>query len=408
MRQMRRCDFIVLSSVLSIASCSFEAGEEPVSVGATGRSLSMSNDLSYNRLVYNRLVYNRMSDNRLVYNRLSENRLVYNSLDGLETTEGGRELLLYVARCALTYGDILVTTHEGVEYEFPGLLGLAPSWVDQALTTRQERMISACLIAHVNAYGVSVLVSMRSPGAIMASEDEMQDFPVYEATFFGNVFGSTLETYACIGSNPAIAGALSTSRALRVCADPTPDCEVQALGYCRDICDEYSMEYGWSECRAGSTVYHETVSTFLAGDTSSSCDTSESRRDSCDVECDHDASIVNLSRADDCAVTCQNDSFCTLFGLRAEGFQANVVCGSIAEVNCHRAEDCDVTCEGTDTQCDIDCRRAESCKEGIKCRSGARCLLKCTRSENCGFAQCEGQLHMCANDITVCNQECPM
>src|SRR5690606_28611369 len=98
----------------------------------------------------------------------------------LEASEEGRDLLSYVARCALPEGDALVAEHGGVTYEFPGLLDLAPAWEDRALTAGEARQVSACLIAHVNAYGVSVPISLRSAGVLDATAEEMSEFPVYE------------------------------------------------------------------------------------------------------------------------------------------------------------------------------------------------------------------------------------
>src|SRR5690606_2387379 len=129
----------------------------------------------------------------------------------------GRELLHYVAQCALEPADILFTERDGVRYEFPGLLGVADDWEHGPLRAAQRELLSACLLAHVNAFGVSVPISVRSPGVILAREKEKALHPVYEGTFFGDVIGEQLDAFACTGSAREIASAQSPARPLRVC-----------------------------------------------------------------------------------------------------------------------------------------------------------------------------------------------
>src|SRR5690606_9277831 len=145
------------------------------------------NRLSVNRLSLNRLSLNRLSLNRLSLNRLSLNRLSLNGAasDGLETTEEGRDLLSYVAKCALRAEDILVAEHEGATYEFPGLLGVAPTWEDAPPTPALQRWVSGCLLAHVNAFDTSVPISLRAPDTLDFDIAESVQFPVHEATFIG-------------------------------------------------------------------------------------------------------------------------------------------------------------------------------------------------------------------------------
>ena len=119
---------LVISGTLFSSACAIEEENNDKAAIAT-QSVSVNNAMSYNSLTFNRLVYNRLSLNRLVYNKLSGNRLVYNSLDRLGETAEGRELLSYIARCTLPEGDFLVTEHDGVEYQFAGLLALAPEWM---------------------------------------------------------------------------------------------------------------------------------------------------------------------------------------------------------------------------------------------------------------------------------------
>ena len=200
---------------ISIAIAALGCGPDTLTASSTGQTVGSQNQLSYNRLVYNRLVYNNLAKNQLAESRLSSSELLYNSIDGLEETAEGRELLTYIARCSLSSGDSLVVEHDGETYMMPGLLGLAPEWEDESLSGNQANLISACLLAHVNAFGVSVEISLRSPGVLGAPWWERQSHPVHEATFFGDVFGGQLRTFSCLGSEYEIAAAHSSARVWR-------------------------------------------------------------------------------------------------------------------------------------------------------------------------------------------------
>ncbi len=347
--------------------------------------------------------------NRISLNRISLNRIALNSLDNtIHTTPEGREVLEYVVRCALAEGDILVATHEGVEYEFPGLLGLATEWEFRALNTSEEHMLSACLLAHVNAFNVSVPISLRSPGALGVSADELVDYPVYEATFFGDLFGE-FDTYSCIGDNPDVAAAHSPDRAIRVCGDPTEDCEIVSLGRCRDVCATRTPKQGWQDCRApDGTLFSETVSAYLH-DANNDCNNQTCGvGETCNFNVRHGGhGILDCSDADSCRAACKQGSTCTLDGTGADEFKAVVKRHSLAEVNCHETNECRAVCKGGDSSCEIDCKDANECRRGVKCKHGAECLLDCTGAVDCGFQVCHGTLQTCPGDIVVCNRPCP-
>jgi hypothetical protein len=261
---------------LAAAAC---AVEDEISVAGTSRAVASENRLSLNRLSLNRLSLNRLSLNRLSLNRLSLNRLSLNGLasDGLETTEEGRELLTYVARCALQAHDTLVAEVDGVTYEFPGALGLSPMWESRALIEQEAQQVSACLLAHVNAFGVSVPISLGTPQLGRAS-GERELFAVYEAGFFGNLLDDEPLMFACTGTAADTAHAQSSFRALRVCSDPISgdddasqcsdggDIPFYTVGDCADVCDVSVEGVGWRDCAAGGGVYAHPVSSWLIND----------------------------------------------------------------------------------------------------------------------------------------------
>lgn len=391
-------------SALAMLGC---VSEQP-SVGTSTQSISTENRLVYNRLVYNRLVYNNLAEGELSETRLASGEMLYRSLDSLEETEGGRDLLAYVARCAFSEGDALVAEHDGVSYTMPGLLGLAPEWETEGLSDTKARLVSACLLAHVNAFGVSVPISLRSAGTIEASIPEMIEYPVYEATFFGDVFGSELRTFACTGSSPSIATSLSADRSLRVCSDDTPECAIESVGACRDVCEYLIPGYGWTDCWADGVMYTETMSTYLrytagsAGtDGYQACDDD----DDCDMSNASTSEVLDCSGTENCDLECSGSNSCSLLGaLVDDKLDAKVSHGAQAEIECYGAEECKATCEDAGTECAIDCTDTGKCH--AKCLDGASCKLDCSGSAHCHFRECDGDETVCSDGTVVCNGSC--
>jgi hypothetical protein len=179
-----------------LAGCMPGAGEV---TGPPDRpQVQQSND----GLSMNGLSQNRLSLNRLSLNALSGDRLTLDG-SGLEATPEGRELLTYVVRCALPENEELSVEISGTTYVFPGLLGMAPQWVDGECDLSCQRWVSGCLLAHVNAFGVSVPISVRTPGTeIATSQFEIAEYDVQEGAFWGNLFvedGQEVEMNSCSG-----------------------------------------------------------------------------------------------------------------------------------------------------------------------------------------------------------------
>lgn len=220
---------------------------------------------STNRLSLNRLSLNRMSLNGLSSGALSRNGTSLVESD-LVADASGRELLTYMVRCALDADQELTATHDGVTYTWKGLIGLAPSWLTSPLTSeRRQRWVSACLLAHVNGYGVEVPISLRGfHPALRASKEEKATFTVQEAAFFGNVFevgegkgegkgkgkgegeGELDDPafYSCAGAKLVTqCNGPGAYRPQRSCADRT-DCALKFAGVCKA-----PSSHAWSACR---------------------------------------------------------------------------------------------------------------------------------------------------------------
>lgn len=118
----------------------------------------------------------------------------------------GSELMRYLVSCALPAGVVVrhPQPRAGQPATFHGRMGLAPGWMSGALTPREQRLLTACLLARSNALGVPVQISMRSPRAdaepaLRASDEERRSHGRLEGAFFGNLFGPVPRAYVCTG-----------------------------------------------------------------------------------------------------------------------------------------------------------------------------------------------------------------
>ncbi len=101
----------------------------------------------------------------------------------------------YVVRCSLPAGESLSYQDptSGSSYTWEGELGLAPGWAGgESISEAEQQLVSACLAAHVNKFGLHVPLSVLGRTAqqqpIPYTSDELQSFSRREACFFGNLF----------------------------------------------------------------------------------------------------------------------------------------------------------------------------------------------------------------------------
>jgi hypothetical protein len=142
----------------------------------------------------------------------------------LVKTPEGREQLKYLVGCALAPEDSVTAQAGNLHYVFHGSMGLAPGWATRPLNDREQRMVSACIFARTNYFGVPVQISMRSdaadaPESLRSDSSEQRDYPFFEGGFFGNLFLEKPEAYVCTGDDsPARMAHLRAL--LRVCSLP--------------------------------------------------------------------------------------------------------------------------------------------------------------------------------------------
>jgi hypothetical protein len=229
----------------------------------TSNALS-SNALSSNALSSNALSSNALSSNALSSNALSSNALSSNALTAAALEDPlAREFLKYVVSCALPADQSVTIKVDGQSYTYPGSLGMEPAWGQRGGSCDQscQRWVSACVLARVDHLGVARPISVRglNPG-LKTTLKEAIDFPVREATYYGNVFTPQQPLFACLAPG-------QTGDA-RVCGDSLDDCPMQVVGSCARACAFEGAFGAFSFCSSSGKAlrpetYVESVTVFL-------------------------------------------------------------------------------------------------------------------------------------------------
>lgn len=146
----------------------------------------------------------------------------------LTATETGRHYLRYIIECALPKFESVKFTASGKEFIIKGSLGLAPLWRERALTRGEQELVSSCIYARVNAWGVKVPISMRTPMAAISKRSglqttraEVESYSFFEGAFFGNIFLENSPGYACHGGQLSEEFIQNLIRHKRICTLPS-------------------------------------------------------------------------------------------------------------------------------------------------------------------------------------------
>lgn len=176
--------------------------------------------VQYNALTTNALTTNALTTNALTTNALTTNALSADALSALEDPSiagtNARSFMHYAVGCALSPSqtfDFTWTDSDAVEHQesYHGELGIAPGWAAGGIPVSSQKLVSACMIARVNYYGVTVKISIRSakaPLETMPGSQELVDFPHVEGAFWGNLWAPVPNLKACyFGPNIAVSRA---------------------------------------------------------------------------------------------------------------------------------------------------------------------------------------------------------
>jgi len=230
----------------------------------------------------NGLSLNGLSLNGLSLNGLSLNGL---SLNGLSTTDfstwfngdpaNNARLMRYIVRCAVPAGETRTFTNPstGAVYSWPGVLGLAPDWAGGApATLTEQQVISACLAAHANNYGLNVSISVLGRDAneatIPFSSEELSLFSRRESCFFGNVFKN--EGLFAGNDRSSLAADESTSRPCGLKgygALSNPACtQLKRIGQCEQYCTLEPNGTYYTHCTVNGVQYRPLTTRIRAQD----------------------------------------------------------------------------------------------------------------------------------------------
>ena len=230
------------------------------------------NNLSVNGLSFNGLSFNGLSFNGLSFNGLSSP--AFGSWFQSNPARAN-EAMRYIVRCAVPAGQTRTYTSptSGTRYTWQGGLGLAPVWAGgSAAPVLEQQLVSACLAAHVNPYGVSIPISIlgrKAQGqAIPYTNDELNTFPKQESCFFGNLFTGQ-GIYA--GSRGTLLNqGLSSSRACAV-VDNSGSQRLNCaplffVGECGNLCTLGATGLFYSKCTYAGVDYRPLVTRLRDAD----------------------------------------------------------------------------------------------------------------------------------------------
>lgn len=270
---IKALSFLTLSSLVGCGGVD-EMGSPDEEVAQGDLAITTTNALTPNALTPNALTPNALSPLDLAAAPLAEGSLQPSAAAAITEPGASGELsrgfLRYAVGCALPDGasfDFSWKDDDGVIHEesYAGLLGLAPRWAKRPLTAEEQRWVSACLIARVNKYGVSVTISTRGahPG-LGVDEAELAGFGHREGAFWGNLFARTPTAYACY-YEAEIAHARAQHRA---CAAGEPDGKgcgmIEIVGACEDHCKPFDEAETWyPKCHAKSSAPSDPITVWL-------------------------------------------------------------------------------------------------------------------------------------------------
>lgn len=275
-------------SVLGMASllvgCAVE--EEPNLQEHEPQPAIALNKIALNGIVANRVVATSVAENSLAVGRVGSHMTVNPVGSSMLNSIEGREYFAYIVSCAVPAGQFVDATVSGQPVSFEGNLGLAPDWETRAMTDSEKRWVSACLLSRVNAYGISVQISMRGEHPSLAPiAGEEVAFPQAEGAFYGNVFSTAQEKMvmiACRGE--AQAAGEGGGLADRDCTEPAGNgltkCGMTYAGDCLDYSPQtpsaYACSFSWAgayyDCHTHSsramwepgTGHNEVITTYVA------------------------------------------------------------------------------------------------------------------------------------------------
>jgi hypothetical protein len=162
-----------------------------------------------------------------------------------EKSESYRQQFLeYLVSCALAKGQVVALPIDGLPHPFTGELGLAAEWAQRPMSEQEQKRVSACILARMNYSGRHIPLWVRPASSLYGAAPESghdqlqtQDLAHLEGIFFGNLFSTPTQRYACWGEHLPLARK-QLEKMGRVCALPSESsgtksrCGIELVGAC--------------------------------------------------------------------------------------------------------------------------------------------------------------------------------
>jgi hypothetical protein len=176
-------------------------------------------------------------------------------------------VMRYLVKCGVAAGSsVSFTDANNNAYSWAGELGLTPGWAGgAAITADEQQLISACLAAHGNKFGVHVVVSIRgydaTGTAIPILADEQANYTNDEGCFFGNLFDGSGVFTAYSNYTPLLHSEISSLRACAADNGAPGNCApiVSTGSSCQALCtgdaSDVSTYFEYKTCRWNGVDY---------------------------------------------------------------------------------------------------------------------------------------------------------
>ncbi|MCA9704672.1 MAG: hypothetical protein KDK70_02345 [Myxococcales bacterium] len=144
------------------------------------------------------------------------------------SSEDGVIAIRYLVECALGPGQVIQKKNKGKPVTFRGRLGLAPEWENGPCGEDCQQWVSACLLARTNPIGERSDIWLQGDHPAIGLGTH-PSFPLYEGSFYGNLFVATQVERTCEGE----ADGLLAAQALgRTCVSDEDACGFVSDGEC--------------------------------------------------------------------------------------------------------------------------------------------------------------------------------
>jgi len=276
----RRFRALLTAGLFVLVACGngAKSGGTSDETGTSESDMKSRNGLTTNGLTTNGLTTNGLTTNGLTTNGLASavfsTWFATNPLNNATTMK-------YLAKCAVPAGKSVNYWFAGTNYVWPGELGLAPTWsTNGSFPVSEQQLVSACMAAHVNKFGVHVTVSMRAyyPNGtsipIASSEDASYDQD--EGCFFGNLFDGTGVFSAYSSYSPMVYSGETSLRACALSDGRLGSCPpmVTTGRSCQQLCTGYTSamngDFQYTSCSWGGVNY-KPISVRLNSNDIASC-----------------------------------------------------------------------------------------------------------------------------------------